>query len=185
MTAQKGLCYVLTVGFTGDSLLPTLAALASLVAGTMFLVWLGELITEKGIGNGISLIIFAGIVAGFPGLLAAGIPGQGQRTGDRVLCDYRGVDHRADCDVQRGPPADSGAVREEHIPGRANVPPGRRDVSAAAHKFGRDDTADFCVFNSDIAGYGGDILRDERQLDRGRGDILRGVAGADVGDFTG
>ena len=62
----------LTIGFTGDSLLPTLAALASLVAGTMFLVWLGELITEKGIGNGISLIIFAGIVAGFPGLLAQG-----------------------------------------------------------------------------------------------------------------
>ena len=52
--------------------LPTLAALLSLVAGTMFLVWLGELITEKGIGNGISLIIFAGIVAGFPGLLSQG-----------------------------------------------------------------------------------------------------------------
>ena len=63
---------LLTVGFTGDSLLPTLAALLSLVAGTMFLVWLGELITEKGIGNGISLIIFAGIVAGFPGLLSQG-----------------------------------------------------------------------------------------------------------------
>ena len=61
-----------TVGFTGDSLLPTVAALTSIVAGTMFLVWLGELITEKGIGNGISLMIFAGIVAGFPGLLAQG-----------------------------------------------------------------------------------------------------------------
>lgn len=36
------------------------------VAGTMFLMWLGELITEKGIGNGISLIIFAGIVSGLP-----------------------------------------------------------------------------------------------------------------------
>ena len=60
------------VGFSGDALLPTLAALISIVAGTLFLVWLGELITEKGIGNGISLIIFAGIVAGFPGLLAAG-----------------------------------------------------------------------------------------------------------------
>ena len=35
----------------------------------MFLVWLGELITENGIGNGISLIIFGGIVAGMPGLL--------------------------------------------------------------------------------------------------------------------
>jgi preprotein translocase subunit SecY len=40
-----------------------------MAAGTMFLVWLGELITEKGIGNGISLIIFGGIVAGVPGLI--------------------------------------------------------------------------------------------------------------------
>lgn len=38
----------------------------TLVAGTMFLVWLGEQITERGIGNGMSLIIFAGIVAGLP-----------------------------------------------------------------------------------------------------------------------
>ena len=38
----------------------------TLVAGTMFLMWLGEQITERGIGNGISIIIFAGIVAGLP-----------------------------------------------------------------------------------------------------------------------
>ncbi len=38
----------------------------SLTAGTAFLMWLGELITEKGIGNGISLLIFGGIIAGFP-----------------------------------------------------------------------------------------------------------------------
>ena len=49
--------------------IPTVAMLGSLVAGTMFLVWIGELITERGIGNGISLIIFAGIVAGFPNLM--------------------------------------------------------------------------------------------------------------------
>ncbi|MDE2781085.1 MAG: preprotein translocase subunit SecY [Chloroflexota bacterium] len=60
------------VGFTGDALLPTVAAIISMTAGTMFLVWLGELITERGIGNGISLIIFAGIVAGFPGLITQG-----------------------------------------------------------------------------------------------------------------
>ncbi len=60
------------VGFTGDALLPTMAAIISMTAGTMFLVWLGELITERGIGNGISLIIFAGIVAGFPGLITQG-----------------------------------------------------------------------------------------------------------------
>ncbi|MFQ6023367.1 MAG: preprotein translocase subunit SecY [Acidiferrobacterales bacterium] len=43
-----------------------LVTLITLVTGTMFLVWLGEQITERGIGNGISLIIFAGIVAGLP-----------------------------------------------------------------------------------------------------------------------
>ncbi|MGV6858663.1 MAG: preprotein translocase subunit SecY [bacterium] len=42
----------------------------SLVTGTLFLMWLGEQITERGIGNGISLIIFAGIVVGLPGALA-------------------------------------------------------------------------------------------------------------------
>ena len=44
-----------------------LTAVVSLTAGTMFLMWVGEQITERGIGNGISLIIFAGIVAGLPG----------------------------------------------------------------------------------------------------------------------
>ena len=41
-------------------------AISSLVTGTMFLMWLGEQITERGIGNGISILIFAGIVAGLP-----------------------------------------------------------------------------------------------------------------------
>ena len=41
----------------------------SLVTGTMFLMWLGEQITERGLGNGISIIIFAGIVAGLTGLM--------------------------------------------------------------------------------------------------------------------
>jgi len=45
----------------------------TMIAGTMFLVWLGELITERGIGNGISIIIFGGIVAGLPGIVGSGI----------------------------------------------------------------------------------------------------------------
>ncbi len=49
--------------------LPTLAMIMSMTAGTMFLVWLGELITERGIGNGISIIIFGGIVAGLPEMI--------------------------------------------------------------------------------------------------------------------
>jgi len=43
-----------------------LVTVVTLVTGTMFIVWLGEQVTERGIGNGISLIIFAGIVAGLP-----------------------------------------------------------------------------------------------------------------------
>ena len=46
-----------------------LTAVVSLVAGTMFLMWLGEQITERGLGNGISILIFAGIVAGLPSAL--------------------------------------------------------------------------------------------------------------------
>ncbi|HHJ12023.1 MAG TPA: preprotein translocase subunit SecY, partial [Chromatiales bacterium] len=45
-------------------------ATITLVTGTMFLMWLGEQITERGIGNGISMIIFAGIVAGLPSAVA-------------------------------------------------------------------------------------------------------------------
>lgn len=44
-------------------------AATSLVTGTMFLVWLGEQVTERGIGNGISMLIFAGIIAGLPAAL--------------------------------------------------------------------------------------------------------------------
>lgn len=52
--------------------LGTMGIIVSFVAGTMFLVWLGELITEKGLGNGISLIIFGGIVANLPNLIGQG-----------------------------------------------------------------------------------------------------------------
>lgn len=47
-------------------LLFRITAVSTLVTGTMFLMWLGEQITERGIGNGISIIIFAGIAAGLP-----------------------------------------------------------------------------------------------------------------------
>lgn len=54
------------IGLSGANLLPTFAMILCLTAGTMFLVWLGERITEHGIGNGISIIIFGGIVAALP-----------------------------------------------------------------------------------------------------------------------
>lgn len=59
LQAQPGAVYSPGMGFM-------VTAVVSLTAGTMFLMWLGEQITERGIGNGVSLIIFAGIVAGLP-----------------------------------------------------------------------------------------------------------------------
>ncbi|MGI8477698.1 MAG: preprotein translocase subunit SecY [Thermomicrobiales bacterium] len=61
--------------FQQSTVVPTLAILLSMTAGTMLLVWIGELITENGIGNGTSIIIFGGIVASLPsaiGKLATG-----------------------------------------------------------------------------------------------------------------
>ncbi len=56
----------------GPNWLETLSILLSLTTGTMILLWIGELITERGIGNGISLIIFAGIVSRIPQLVQQG-----------------------------------------------------------------------------------------------------------------
>ena len=69
--------------------LPTAAMLTSMVAGTLFLVWLGELITERGLGNGISLIIFGGIVARFPSVVGQGLLESGQ-TGSLLLLGVLG-----------------------------------------------------------------------------------------------
>jgi preprotein translocase subunit SecY len=56
-------------------------------AGAMFLMWLGELITEKGIGNGISLIIFIGIVSGMPTVLSSMfLAGQGKQSAFFLFC---------------------------------------------------------------------------------------------------
>jgi preprotein translocase subunit SecY len=63
---QEGLSVVMT---TGPGFI--LSAVVTLTAGTIFLMWLGEQITERGIGNGISIIIFAGIVAELPRAIGA------------------------------------------------------------------------------------------------------------------
>jgi preprotein translocase subunit SecY len=63
---------VSNIGFSGGSALPTISMIIAMTAGTLFLVWLGELITEYGIGNGVSLIIFAGIVCTLPKLVGQG-----------------------------------------------------------------------------------------------------------------
>ena len=63
-SAQQGFVTNPGVGFV-------LLTMLSLTTGTAFIMWLGEQITERGLGNGISIIIFAGIVANLPGALAS------------------------------------------------------------------------------------------------------------------
>ena len=76
---------VTNIGFTGGRALPTLATLFSLVAGTMFLVWLGELISERGIGNGVSLLILGGIVSQLPSTFGRGVLTGVQALGGVIL----------------------------------------------------------------------------------------------------
>ncbi|MCY4464604.1 MAG: preprotein translocase subunit SecY [Chloroflexi bacterium] len=64
----------------GSNILLTVSVLTTMTAGTMFAIWLGELITEQGIGNGISIIIFAGIVAQAPQNLIQLLTQQPDRT---------------------------------------------------------------------------------------------------------
>ena len=71
--ASQGLAYEINLLFY-------MVAIASLVAGAVFLMWLGEQITERGIGNGISMLIFAGIVAGIPGAIGQAL--ESARQGD-------------------------------------------------------------------------------------------------------
>lgn len=65
-----GTTVISNFGFRADTWLPTIATLLTLTAGTMLAIWLGQLIDEQGIGNGISLIIFGGIISGIPQQLA-------------------------------------------------------------------------------------------------------------------
>ncbi len=51
--------------------MPSITVIVTMTAGTMFAIWLGELITEQGIGNGLSIIIFGGIASGMPANIAS------------------------------------------------------------------------------------------------------------------
>ena len=75
-----------------------ITTVATLVTGTMFLVWLGEQISERGIGNGISLLIFASIVAGLPSAVAGTL---------ELARTYRGLHpNRRACTVRWGDRSD-------------------------------------------------------------------------------
>jgi len=64
LMAQQGI--LVNFGLRPETLIPTLSTVVTMTAGTVFAVWLGELIDEQGVGNGISILIFGGIVARVP-----------------------------------------------------------------------------------------------------------------------
>lgn len=66
LIGQQGAAFGVNISLTGFE---WVTALVSMVAGTIFLMWLGELISERKVGNGVSIMIFAGIIAGLPGFL--------------------------------------------------------------------------------------------------------------------
>lgn len=82
LEGQQGVVMDPGVGFR-------VVAVTTLVTGTMFLMWLGEQITERGVGNGISMIIFAGIVAGLPAAIGGTL--ELTRTGEMHLLAVLGL----------------------------------------------------------------------------------------------
>ena len=93
----------------------------------MFLVWLGELITERGIGNGVSIIIFGGIIAQLPATVGGGFMAGGQVNWGGIG-GFHGVSLITIVLIvifHRGTPAHTGAICPDGIQGRQNVQAGR------------------------------------------------------------
>ena len=163
--------YGISVGLEGGNGIVTdpgmffrVSTVITLVGGTMFLMWLGEQITARGIGNGISLIIFAGIVAGLPraigGTLELGRTGAlstGLILAIIVLADRR---HRADRVLRARPapaadPVSEAPGRQPHVPGRYLAP------AAEAQHVGRH-SADLRLVAAAAAGDDRGLLADDR-----------------------
>lgn len=66
LIGQQGAQFGVAIELTG---IEWVTALVSMIAGTIFLMWIGELITERKVGNGLSIMIFAGIISGLPGFV--------------------------------------------------------------------------------------------------------------------
>ncbi len=135
----------------------------TLTSGTAFIMWLGEQITERGIGNGISLIIFAGIVARFPNAVISTVQTGPGRSTLHIFCHISllvmmiaviGCNHiygkRAEkdtCSVCKESSRTKGLWRTGH-------------ASASEDKYLRSYTADICILHSHFPGHGCGFYRD-------------------------
>jgi preprotein translocase subunit SecY len=132
LEAQAGL--VIAPGFAFR-----MVSSVTLVTGTMFLMWLGEQITERGLGNGISLLIFAGIAAGLPRAISQTL--EQLNTGAYSIPLVLGIAALVIIVtafvvfVERGAAQDPGQLRQ--TPGRQQGLPGPELASAAQAQHGR------------------------------------------------
>ena len=143
-----------------------ITAVVSLTAGTMFLMWLGEQITERGLGNGISILIFAGIAAGLPErdrrLAGTGAHRRDEHPGRRSFIVAAGGAGDLLRGVRRTWPAQD--------PGELCAAPGRQQglrrpvvAPAAEAEHGRRDPADLRLVDHPVAGDGGELVRHRRR----------------------
>jgi preprotein translocase subunit SecY len=132
--------------------------------GTMFLMWLGEQITERGIGNGISLIIFAGIAAGLPARSAARwsscAPAFSMPRSWRCSSLPGDRRDRASCVRRARPAQDPGQLRE--APGRQQGLRRAELAPAVQAEHGRRDPADLRLVDHPVPGDARGLVRRER-----------------------
>ena len=150
-----------------------MSSVVGLTAGTMFLMWLGEQMTERGIGNGISLLIFAGIVAGLPGAVVhtLGMASNGELSADHVA---DGVRSDSGGDRIRGvhgarPAAHHGELRAAS--GWAESLHEPELEPAAEDQHGGRDSADLRFQPADVPGHGDQLVQ--------HGSAVALVAGSD------
>ena len=143
---------VVEFGFDSENLLSTLTMLFSMTAGTMFLVWIGEMITEQGVGNGISILIFGGIVAGLPGFIGVGVVTDVGFAGLFILAVVSVALVALIVLLPGGTEAHSSSIRPQHVPRRAYVPAVGGDAHTVARQLGRHDPADLRLLDHDLPG---------------------------------
>ena len=139
----------------------------TLVTGTMFLMWLGEQITERGLGNGISLLIFAGIAAGLPN--AIGLTLEQARTGAYSIPLVLGIAALVVVVtafvvfVERARAQDPRQLRE--APGRQQGLPGPELAPAAEAQHGGRHSADLRLVDHPVPGHARAVVRQRRRHD--------------------
>ncbi len=139
--------------------LPTVAIILSMTAGTVFLVWLGELITERGIGNGVSIIIFGGIVAGLPEMVGRGSYSQTEHSRSGCLwycCFGHGGAYRH---IYRRSSPHSSPICANCLPWGSHVSSIGCHSYSPSGEYCRNDTTYLCPVADDFSGNDSQLFR--------------------------